>query len=114
MKKNKKFDEILENNEDIIKDYQLKLLINMKKKMKIKYNNPDDVDKVLAITSTDDDILEVRTKELKVEYKDMNFIRLTFNSPSTKCIYKPCVIIKNKANDQIEEILRFRIEINDF
>jgi hypothetical protein len=72
------------------------------------------IDKVFEIQSTDDDVLQVRTPELKVPYKEMNFIRLTFESPNTKCIYRPSVIIRNKANKKIEEILRFKIEVNDF
>ena len=114
MIKKKISQEELDKNVEITKDYELRLKLNTKKKMKIKYNNPDDIDKVFEIQSTDDEILHVRTPELKIPYKEMNFIRLTFESPNTKCIYKPSIIIRNKANKNIEEILRFKIEVNDF
>ena len=104
--------EDLAKYEDITKDYNnLKFKSNTQKKMKIRYNNPDDIDKVLEIESTDEDTIFVRVKELNIESKSGEFIRLTFNIPSTKCNYSPCVIVKNKTSKQIEEILRFNITV---
>ena len=58
MIKKKISQEELDENEEITKNYELRLKLNTKKKMKIKYNNPDDIDKVFEIQSTDDDVLQ--------------------------------------------------------
>ena len=108
------------NNEDLLKyeeitkDYDpLRFAPKAQIKKKIRYMNPDDVDKVFEIESTDDDIVNVRNKELNIESKASEFIRLLFNAPETLGSYKVCVIVKNKANKEVEEVLRFHIQVNN-
>ena len=98
--------------EDITKDFDLlRFQQEASKKMKIRYNNPDDDQKTMIIESSDD-IIQVRTKEINIEPKTSEFIRLTFNMPKTMGNYTACVIVKNKDNDEIEEILRFHMQVS--
>ena len=97
--------------ENITKDYPpLKLKPETSKKMKFRYNNPDDEDKHIIVESNDE-IIEVRSKEVIIEQKNGKFIKLTFHAPKTLANYKPIVVIRNKRNGEIEEILRFNIYI---
>ena len=84
---------------------------NTSKKIKIIYNNPDDFDKNFEIISTDNDTVFVRSKELRIESKRGNFIRLTLNIPSTICKYPVSIIVKNKDKNEVEEVLRFNIQV---
>ena len=106
------------NNEDLLKyeeitkDYDpLRFVPKAQIKKKIRYMNPDDVDKVFEIESTDDDIVNVRNKELNIESKASEFIRLIFNMPRTIGVYTPKVVVTNKANGEIEEILMFQCQV---
>ena len=97
--------------EDITKDFELlKFRQEASKKMKIRYNNPDDEDKTFIIESTDD-IIFVRNKELNIEQKSSEYIRITFNMPKTLGTYTASVIVKNKKTGEIEEILRFHMQV---
>ena len=97
--------------ENITKDYNnINIKKETSKKMKLRYNNPDDENKNLVIESLDD-IIFVRNRELFIPQKASEFIRLTFNIPKTLGIYTSNVIIWNKNNGEIEEILRFHIQV---
>ena len=97
---------------DITKVYPiLKFEQQATKKMKLRYNNPYDEDKIIIVESTDEDILYVRTKEIKIEQKASEFIRLIFNMPRTIGVYTPKVVVTNKANGEIEEILMFQCQV---
>ena len=108
--KEKKYnEEILSKYEDITKDFDLiKIQQGMSVKKKVRYNNPDDEDKNFIVDSTDD-IIVVRTKELRIESKSSEYIRLVFNMPKTLGTYSASVVVTNKDNNKIEEILRFHI-----
>ena len=97
--------------EDITKDFDLKYRRNISKKMKIRYNNPDDEDKTFIIDSTDP-IITIRTKQLTVKSKTGEYIRFVFNIPSTVGVYTPNILVKNVENNEVEEVLRFNIEVN--
>ena len=98
-------------NEEITKDFPLlKFKPEMTKKMKVRYNNPDDFNKNFIIESTDD-IINIRNKEISIESKSSEFIRLTFVMPKTFGNYTASVIVKNKDINQIEEILRFHMQV---
>ena len=100
--------------EEITKEYaQIIMEKETSKKMKIIYNNPDDYNKTLEIESTDDDMVEVRTKVIHLKSKFSDYIRLTFNMPKTVANYNVSVIVKNKTNNEIEEILKFPIQVVD-
>ena len=104
-------EELLLKNEKITKDYNtIKFKPETSKKMKFRYNNPDDEDKTILVESLDD-IIEIRSKEVKIEQKNGKFIKLTFNIPKTPGNYKPVVIVTNQRNGEIEEILRFNIYV---
>ena len=100
--------------EDRTKDFEI---LNFKpketKKKKIRYNNPDDSDKIFEIESTDNEIVNVRNKELKIESKAGEFIRLIFNAPETLGTYTVSIIVTNKAIKEVEEVLRFHIQVNN-
>ena len=97
--------------EDITKDFELlKFKQEASKKMKIRYNNPDDVDKSFIVESTDS-LIFVRNKEMNIEQKSSEYIRLTFNMPKTLGTYTASVIVRNKNTREIEEILRFHMEV---
>ena len=53
----------------------------------------------------------MRSKELRIESKRGNFIRLTLNIPSTICKYTVSIIVKNKDKNEVEEVLRFNIQV---
>ena len=113
MIKKKIRNEDLSKYEEITKDFGvLKLKPNEQKKMKIRYNNPDDFDKTFEIESTDDETVNVRNKEINIESKTGEFIRLLFNAPQTFGTYTVCIVVKNKNNQEVEEVLRFQIEVN--
>ncbi len=96
---------------EITKEFDLlKFEKNISKKMKIRYNNPDDNDKNLIVESLDD-VIFVRNKEMFIEQKSSEFIRLTFNIPNTLGTYTAHVIVKDKYNGEIEEILKFKIRV---
>ena len=98
--------------EDITKDFELlKFKQEASKKMKIRYNNPDDENKSLIVESSDD-IIYVRNRELNIESKTSEYIRLTFNMPKTLGNYTACIFVKNKDNGEIEEILRFHMQVS--
>lgn len=102
----------LSQYENITKDYgPLTFDSGEEIKYKIRYNNPDDMDKRLSIVSTDNVIL-VRKPELQIESKDNDYIRFTIRAPLLKCSISPSLVIINKVTDKIEEILRFQIEVN--
>ena len=97
--------------ENITKDFdELTFERDSSKKLKIRYNNPDDEDKYFIIESLDD-IIFVRNKEMKIEEKSSEYIRLTFNIPKTLGIYTSNVIVKNKITGEIEEILRCHMQV---
>ena len=99
--------------EDITKDFDLlRFKQEQSKKMKIRYNNPDDEQKTMIIESSDD-IIQVRTTELNIEAKTSEFIRLCFNMPKTLGNYTSCVYVRNKDNGEIEEILRFHMQVSN-
>ena len=107
-------------NEDLLKyeentrDYGiLKFAPQIQKKIKIRYNNPDEIDKDFEISSTSNDIIYVRKKELHIESKAGEFIRLTINAPKTIGKYIVSIVIKNKANNTVEEVLRFHIQVDN-
>ena len=97
--------------QDITKDFDL---IKFEKgtiiKKKIRYNNPDDEDKNFVVESLDD-IITIRSKEMYIEQKSSEYIKLTFNIPNTLGRYTSSVIVKNKDKGEIEEILRFNIQV---
>ena len=114
MIKKKVNNEELLKYEDITKDFGvLNFKPNEQQKKKIRYNNPDDEDKVFEIESTDDDTINVRNKELSIESKNGEFIRLLFNAPKTLGTHTVSVIVKNKKNKEVEEVLRFQIQVNE-
>ena len=94
--------------ENITKDFDLKLDKETTRKKKIRYNNPDDEDKNFVVESLDD-IITIRSKEMYIEQKSSEYIKLTFNIPNTLGRYTSSVIVKNKDKGEIEEILRFNI-----
>ena len=106
--------EELKKYKDITKDFDdLKLKRNTSKKMKIRYNNPDDEDKKFIIESTDA-ILFIRTKELNVQSKTSGYIRFIINTPGTIGTYTPYIIVKKIGIDgvgEVEEVLKFSIEV---
>ena len=97
--------------ENITKDFDLiKFEKETTKKMKIRYNNPDDEEKKIIVESLDD-IISVRSRDLNIEQKSSQYIKLTFNIPKTLGIYTSNVIVKNLNKGEIEEILRFHIQV---
>ena len=97
--------------ENITKDFDmLTFQRNISKKMKIRYNNPEDIDKNLVVESSDD-IIYVRNRDMFIEQKTSEYIRLIFNIPNTIGIYTSTVTVKDKNSGEIEEILRFHIKV---
>ena len=112
VKKTKKED--LSKYDKITRDYDpLKIAPNTEKKIKLRYNNPDEMDKDFEIESTANDIIFVRSKELHVDSKAGEFIRLTIVAPKTLGKYTVSIIVKNKANQKVEEVLKFFILVDN-
>ena len=100
--------------EDCTRDYEiLKFAPQAQKKIKLRYNNPDEIDKDFEIESTANDIINVRSKELHVDSKAGEFIRLTVCAPNTLGKYIVSIVVKNKANKKVEEVLRFQIQVDN-
>ena len=110
VKKKMTKDQLLEL-EDITKEFD-KLIMRKqtKKKMKIRYNNPEDEDKYILVESLDD-IIEVKKEEIHIEEKTGEYIKLMFNIPKTEGTYKAHVLVKNKKDGKIEEVLKFNIQV---
>ena len=97
--------------ENITKDFDmLTFTRGESKKMKIRYNNPEDIDKNLVVESSDN-IITVRNRDMFIEQKTSDYIRLIFNIPNTLGIYTSNVTVKDKNSGEIEEILRFHIKV---
>ena len=97
--------------ENITKDFDMLTLSRGEpKKMKIRYNNPEDIDKHLVVESSDD-IISVKDRDMILEQKTSEYIRLTFHTPNTLGIYTSSVTVKDKNSGEIEEILRFHIKV---
>lgn len=79
-------------------------------KKKIKYNNPDDYDKPITVVSKDP-IIKLRQKQMTIEYKSSKYIKFLFELPMTEGNYHPSIVITNDRTGEIEEILKFNIEI---
>jgi hypothetical protein len=83
----------------------------MNKKWKIKYLNPDDENKELDLKTSDDTLIQLKKKVLKIKEKEFDYIRFIFKAPKTEAIYKPNITIINKYTNEIEEILSFEFEV---
>jgi hypothetical protein len=79
-------------------------------KKKIKYNNPDDVDKIIKLT-TSDPIVKIKTEQFAIEYKSSKFLRFSFEMPATEGKYRPSIIITDMKTGEVEEVLKFFIEV---
>ncbi len=104
----------IEEYKDLTKEYSIKIEAGSKLNKKIKYNNPDDEDKIVNIISTEP-ILYISTEKLVIEYKSSKYIKLTFISPQTIGKYTAYVVIEiEKTNTKpasVEEVLKFNIEV---
>lgn len=95
----------------LTKEYPLmKLRRTVKVKKKIRYNNPDDFDKVLSLTSSDN-ILSLKKQQIKIAYKSSKYIKFSLKMPETLARYRPKIYIKNLRNDEMDEVLQFNIEV---
>lgn len=95
----------------ITKEYPLMKIRRVTKvKKKIRYNNPDDFDKVLSIASSDP-ILSLKKNQIKIAYKNSKYIKFSLYMPNTLAMYKPKIYVKNLRNDEMEEILQLNIEV---
>ena len=96
---------------DITKEYPLiRCKKNSAVKKKLKYNNPDDYNKTLTLIAKDP-IIKLRQKELKIEYKSSKYIKFILELPMTEGTYHPSIAIVNNRTGEIEEILKFNIEV---
>lgn len=102
------------NSPDLLyltKEYKdIKLKPNSSYKKKIKYNNPDDVAKVIQVSSNDE-IIKIKTEELSLDFKSSKYIMFSIITPKTEGFYTAYIKIKNLNKDEIEEILKFYINI---
>ena len=105
--------DMLNNLNHLVKEYEVEIESNQKIHKKVKYNNPNDYDKIIQITSTEP-IIYVKTDKLVLDYKSSKYIRLIINSPQTLGTYTCFIVIENttlKEENKIEEILKFKIKV---
>ena len=101
----------LSKYKDITKEYPvLRCHKNCTLKKKLKYNNPDDYNKTLSFIAKDP-IIKLRQKELKIEYKSSKYIKFFLELPMTEGTYHPSIAIVNNRTGEIEEVLKFNIEV---
>ena len=75
-----------------MKDYYVEFKKNTEHKKKIRYNNPDDYNKILKIVNNSD-IIQLRTPELHLEHKSnikviilsIKIHPISFSSPIYSC-----------------------------
>lgn len=104
---------LLSSCANITKHYDLiRFHKNQEKRQKIIYNNPDDFDKNLLVESNDN-MIYIRTKEVKIPSKTGQYIRFIIYAPKTKGFYSPNIIVKNARTREVEEVLQFNIEVVD-
>ena len=100
------------NYEHITKSYPpVQIKKGVKKKWKIKYINPDDDNKELDIKTSDETLILLKRKVLKIKEKEFDYIRFVFKAPITEAIYRPSISIINRYTNEIEEILQFEFEV---
>src|SRR5688572_15174307 len=88
--------------DSISKEYKdLYLLPNAIIKKKIKYMNPDDYNKQLTFIPSDS-IIKLAKQEMKLDLKSSDYIRFSFETPSTQGVYKPFIKIFNATTGDVE------------
>jgi hypothetical protein len=75
---------------------------------KIKFNNPDDIDKSLAVTTDNTRLIEVRSPSLSLRARTgYDYIRLKFLGPPVLNTYDVRIYLTHKARKDLEECLLF-------
>lgn len=105
---------IIQNNntnyESITKEYRTQLKSNTFYKKKIRYNNPEDNDKLVRVFTTDP-VVKIKKEEILIGFKTSENIRFSIMTPETLGIYKLHIFVENRALGKIEEVLRFIVEV---
>ena len=105
---------IINNYKNITHEYQISVKSNQILKKKIKYNNPDDYDKIINIY-TNEPYITIKENSFSLEYKSSKYIRLKFQMPKSLGTYIAYIYIENKlpSKSEIEEVLKFIIDVNE-
>lgn len=97
----------------ITKEYNIKVENKCVIKKKIKYNNPDDYNKILKVYTVEP-IIFIKTNNIILDYKTSKYIKFNILAPLTLGTYLAYIIVENtssKEEDKIEEVLKFIIEV---
>ena len=77
---------------------------------KVKYMNPDNFNKQLSVESSES-FVEIKTKTLKIDYKDSSYIRFKIIAPETVAFYECFIIIRDLRSNKVEELMKLSIEV---
>lgn len=102
--------------DEITHIYRMKMVSGSVLNKKIKYNNPDDFDKIIKCY-TNDPFIKIKTDTIVLDYKSSKYLRVQFNAPKSLGTVIGYIYIENqsqeiKGKSELEEVLKFVIEID--
>lgn len=101
-----------DQHEDITHEYKLRMNSGSLSKKKIKYNNPENYDKIIHCF-TNDPIIKIKTPTLILDYKSSKYIKFDITAPRSLGTAIGYIYVESRIKDKsiLEEVLRFVIEI---